>query len=63
MTTANDPNWWLGALAMSIGQHATGRTTDQQLKRDYEQFLRSPIVKDDPDLAAILPPSRRKDHA
>lgn len=59
MTHASSPDYWVGALAMCIGEHVNGRIDDSQLRREYETFLRSPLVKDDPELGEILPPARK----
>jgi hypothetical protein len=63
MQHASSPDYWVGALGMVLGQHVTGRIDDNDLRREYEEFLASPLVKGDPELAAILPPSRRRTHA
>lgn len=53
-------DWWLGSLAMTVGAHLDGRVGVSELRREYERFLRSPIVTGDDELRAILPPSKRR---
>ena len=53
-------DWWLGSLAMSVGAHLEGRIGEAELRREYDRFLRSPIVTGDAELRAILPPSKRR---
>ncbi len=53
-----DPDWtlyegfWLGSLAAEITHHIQGHTSDAELRRGLNEFLRSPVA--DEELKALL---------
>ena len=42
-----DPHWWLGSLAAEITHHVRGNTSDADLRRALDEFLRSPIASEE----------------
>lgn len=53
MLTANDPNWWLGILAGTIGHYLKGGFDEKELRKQYAAYRASPCVDD--ELRALLP--------
>lgn len=56
MTHASSPDYWVGALGMVLAQHLNGRISDEQMRQEYKEFWESPLVQNDLELRAELPP-------
>ena len=42
-----DPHYWLGSLAAEITHHLRGNTSDADLRRALNEFLRSPVASEE----------------
>lgn len=56
MTHASSPDYWVGALGMVLAHCAEGRMDQAQMRKEYKAFWESPLVQNDLELRAELPP-------